>query len=213
MKATEASAQPTKHQIKTEATRGALIEAAETIFVRDGYERAQIETIAAEAGRTKGAIYAHFESKEDIFFALLEKRIKGRQDAILKSLQDLPFHNQIAVIRESFVSSFKDERWHILMLEFKLFAMRNKTAAQRMRELYTLLYESVTHSFLSRANGLTAPQIERMMIGVALLRGMPSAVILEREFYPGLNSPGAKQLLGALFDLLLIPPDFVRRRS
>lgn len=208
---TRALAQPTKHQIRTEATLGALLEAAETIFVRDGYERAQIETIAAEAGRTKGAVYAHFESKEDIFFTLLEKRIKNQQDAILKSLQGLPFQRQIEVIRESFVSSLKDERWQILMLEFKLFAMRNKASAHRMRELYELLYDSVAHSFLSQAKGLTDVQMERMMIGVALLRGIPGAVILERQFYAGLDSPGARQVLGALFDLLFDPPTLARR--
>jgi hypothetical protein len=55
---TKLSAPLTKHQVKTEATLRGLLDAAETIFVRDGYERAQIETIAAEAGRTKGAVYA-----------------------------------------------------------------------------------------------------------------------------------------------------------
>lgn len=208
---TTALAQPTKHQIKTEATRGALLEAAETIFVRDGYERAQIETIAAEAGRTKGAIYAHFESKEDIFFTLLEKRIKDQQDAILRSFQGVPFQRQIEIIRETFVSSLKDESWQILMLEFKLFAMRNKASVHRMRELYKLLYDSVAHSFLSQAMGLPDDQMERMMIGGALLRGIPGAVILERQFYPGLDSPGARQVLGALFDLLIHPPTLSRR--
>ncbi len=210
---TTALAQPTKHQIKTDATRAALLEAAETIFVRDGYERAQIETIAAEAGRTKGAVYAHFESKEDIFFTLLEKRIKNRQDAILKSLQDLPAQRQIEVIRESFVSSLQDESWHILILEFKLFAMRNKASVHRMRELYELLYDSVAHAFLSQTKGSADLQTERMMIGVALLRGIPGAVILERQFYPDLTSPGAMQVLGSLFDLLLDPPNLVSRRK
>jgi AcrR family transcriptional regulator len=213
MSAARLSAHPTKHQIKTEATRGALLEAAETVFVRDGYERARIETIAAEAGRTKGAVYAHFESKEDIFFALLEKRIKNRRGAILKSLQDSPLQHRTDVIREAFVRSFEDERWHILMLEFKLFAMRNKASVHRMRALYRLLYDSVAHPFLSQAKRLTDIQMERMMIAVALLRGIPGAVILERQFCPGLNSPGATHVLGAIFDFLLDPPNPARRRK
>jgi AcrR family transcriptional regulator len=76
----------TKHQVKTEATLRSVLDASERVFVRDGYERAQIETIAAEAGRTKGAIYAHFRSKEDIFFALLERKAKGRRDEFLRAL-------------------------------------------------------------------------------------------------------------------------------
>ena len=71
-----------KHQVKTEATLRSVLDASERVFVRDGYERAQIETIAAEAGRTKGAVYAHFRSKEDIFFALLERKAKSRRDEL-----------------------------------------------------------------------------------------------------------------------------------
>lgn len=213
METAKASGQPTKHQIKTQATREAVLKAAETIFVRDGYERAQIETIAAEAGRTKGAVYAHFVSKEDIFFALIERRIKSRQDALLRTLQDLPFQRQVEVIRERFISAFEDENWHILMLEFKLFAMRNKASLHRMRELYHLLYDAVTHAYLSKAERLTDTQTERVMIGIALLRGIPSAVILEKQFCPSLNSPGARQVFGALFDLLFVNRDLGRRRK
>jgi AcrR family transcriptional regulator len=45
--------------------------AAEQTFARDGYEAARLEDIAARAGYTRGAFYANFASKEDIFFALL----------------------------------------------------------------------------------------------------------------------------------------------
>ena len=65
-----------KHELKTRETRALLIAAAETIFVRDGYEGAELGEIAALAGRTKGAIYAQFASKEDIFLALIEERTR-----------------------------------------------------------------------------------------------------------------------------------------
>ena len=63
-----------KHELRTRETRSLLLQAAETIFVRDGYEGAELGEIAALAGRTKGAIYAQFKSKEDIFLALIEER-------------------------------------------------------------------------------------------------------------------------------------------
>lgn len=203
MKETKSSGELTKHQVKTEATLRGLLDAAESIFVRDGYERAQIETIAAEAGRTKGAVYAHFKSKEDIFFALLERRISSRQEVLLHSIQDLPFRQQIEVIKQRFVNAVEDKTWHILMLEFKLFALRNKTSLSRMQELYQLLYDPVTQAFLSQARNLADGQKDRMVIGLALLRGIPSAVILERQFHPVLNSPRARQVLEELFDSLI----------
>src|ERR1019366_8139410 len=68
-----------KQELRTRETRGLLLAAAEAIFVRDGYEGAELGEIAALAGRTKGAIYAQFESKEDIFLALIEdQRLRYR---------------------------------------------------------------------------------------------------------------------------------------
>ena len=64
-----------RHQERTDVTRARLIRAAEKIFARDGFEAAKLEEIAAEAGYTRGAFYANFESKEDLFFALLEGEI------------------------------------------------------------------------------------------------------------------------------------------
>src|SRR3984885_16001457 len=72
---------------RTEATRSKLLEAAEQIFARDGFEAARLEDIAAEAGYTRGAFYANFKSKEDIFFALLEMWVAermGEVDALIE---------------------------------------------------------------------------------------------------------------------------------
>ena len=67
-----AAAVPSRQAARTAATRRKLLLAAEQTFARDGYEAARLEDIAARAGYTRGAFYANFDSKEDIFFALLE---------------------------------------------------------------------------------------------------------------------------------------------
>lgn len=59
-----------------ENTRRALIEAAERVFMRQGYQRATLDSIAAEAGFTKGAVYWHFRSKEELFIELLAEGLK-----------------------------------------------------------------------------------------------------------------------------------------
>src|SRR3984893_6479853 len=71
-----------RQQARTAATRRKLLLAAEQTFARDGYEAARLEDIAARAGYTRGAFYANFDSKEDIFFALLEQSISGRIEQI-----------------------------------------------------------------------------------------------------------------------------------
>jgi AcrR family transcriptional regulator len=65
---------PNKNELRTKETRELLLRAAGTIFVRDGYEGAELGEIASLAGCTKGAIYCHFKSKEDLFIALFAER-------------------------------------------------------------------------------------------------------------------------------------------
>ena len=52
-------------------TETALKEAAKRVFDREGYLRAKITDITAEAGRAAGSFYSHFDSKEQMLEALL----------------------------------------------------------------------------------------------------------------------------------------------
>lgn len=52
-----------------------ILTAAATLIVRFGYDKTTVSEIAREAGVSKGAIYLHFESKEDLFEALLEREV------------------------------------------------------------------------------------------------------------------------------------------
>ena len=49
-----------------------LLRAAEAVFVEHGLDRAKVEDITARAGRSKGAFYLHFDSKEDAFRQIVE---------------------------------------------------------------------------------------------------------------------------------------------
>lgn len=53
-------------------TREALLEAGADLFARQGVAGASVDAIAKAAGRTSGALYDHFGSKEGLLFALLE---------------------------------------------------------------------------------------------------------------------------------------------
>src|SRR5436305_368181 len=55
--------------------REALLEAALQVFAERGYRDSSVDDIAERAGYSKGALYWHFSSKDDLFFALLEERI------------------------------------------------------------------------------------------------------------------------------------------
>jgi AcrR family transcriptional regulator len=49
-----------------------LLRAAEAVFIDEGLDNARVEDITARAGRSKGAFYLHFDSKEDAFRQIVE---------------------------------------------------------------------------------------------------------------------------------------------
>ena len=56
-----------------DATRQALLDAAEDVFHEKGVGRASLAEIAQAAGATRGAIYWHFEDKVDLFNAMMDR--------------------------------------------------------------------------------------------------------------------------------------------
>jgi AcrR family transcriptional regulator len=83
----------TSRALQSEHTRERIVEAAARLFVRNGYIATSIADLAGAVEVTKGALYHHFESKEAIFFAVIEKirvtwrdsvarKVAGSHDAI-----------------------------------------------------------------------------------------------------------------------------------
>ncbi|SDO18700.1 TetR family transcriptional regulator [Vreelandella arcis] len=62
-----------KTKAEAAATREALLDAAEDMFMEHGVARTSLEQIARHAGMTRGAVYWHFKNKGDIFRAMLER--------------------------------------------------------------------------------------------------------------------------------------------
>jgi len=61
---------PTLHDQKRAAYREAILDAAERIFVRDGYQAAKMVEIAQATGVSVGTLYNYFDSKHSVFVAL-----------------------------------------------------------------------------------------------------------------------------------------------
>ncbi len=58
---------------RTQATTGQLIAAAAALFAADGYSATSLDSVAARAGVTKGAVYHHFAGKRELFAAVYER--------------------------------------------------------------------------------------------------------------------------------------------
>ncbi|MFJ2938386.1 ScbR family autoregulator-binding transcription factor [Streptomyces sp. NPDC087219] len=62
-------------QARAIRTRRVILESAATVFAERGYERSTIGEILLRAGVTKGALYFHFASKEDLALGVLDAQL------------------------------------------------------------------------------------------------------------------------------------------
>jgi AcrR family transcriptional regulator len=196
---------PSRQEIRTASTRQRLLAAAETVFARDGFEAARLEDIAALAGYTRGAFYAHFEGKEDIFVSLLEQWVAQRiaeVNAVLEK-QEGP-QARLQALREHYAQSRKDRRLVLLSLEFKLFAIRHPEAHARLRARHESL-RACGGDFVRRvakALGRTLP----IPSGAAAtgLGALSNALVLEHLFdQTAITDQDIRHLLGVVFDAIL----------
>jgi AcrR family transcriptional regulator len=64
-------------------TRARLLQAAAEVYALRGFGGATLDEVAAQAGLTKGAVYDHFGSKENLLLALMEEYLAGQVAAQL----------------------------------------------------------------------------------------------------------------------------------
>lgn len=62
--------------------RAAILEAAEQVFVRDGYDAAVVDEIADRSGVAKQTVYAHFGNKQALFVEVVAGATAAAADAV-----------------------------------------------------------------------------------------------------------------------------------
>jgi AcrR family transcriptional regulator len=129
------------------ATRARLLEAAARVYAARGFAGATLDDVAEEAGLTKGAVYGHFGSKDNLLAALMEEYLAheiGEQVAL--------FSREETTWERPFVGS---DRWmeevdrtpdaFRLLIEFWLAAGRD----ERLREQVARGFEALRQMFTS----------------------------------------------------------------
>jgi AcrR family transcriptional regulator len=75
---------------KSDRTKQRLLEAATAEFAAYGFAGARVDRIAQTAGANKQAIYAYFESKENLFEAIYDEMVASLIAAVKMDAGDLP---------------------------------------------------------------------------------------------------------------------------
>lgn len=160
-------------------TRRAILDAALSLFVSDGYAQVSIRNIAAKVEYSPGAIYSYFTSKDEIFFALAEEgfRLLGASQ-----LQQTPSDNPLDDIRAAawrlyefskvqpqyFALVFLDRRVPRIGREYERFAFMSDLKSRLRAQMQRCIDEGVFPRTVDADVGLRL--IWAPILGIAALR-------------------------------------------
>lgn len=82
--------------------RRAIFDAAEAVFLRDGFARASMDEVAQLSGVSKQTIYNHFGSKEDLFIALVSWMSASAGETVRPEPLKLPEGSDLAGYLEEY---------------------------------------------------------------------------------------------------------------
>jgi AcrR family transcriptional regulator len=121
---------------RLEHTRSLLLDAAEEVFAEKGFTPATLDDIAHTAGYTKGAIYKHFATKEDLFLAVSDRYWRRYFDnfAEVMSMSRQIGARELDEIGERWRQLSRDRGAEHAALghEFTLYLLRNPEARERV---------------------------------------------------------------------------------
>lgn len=117
---------------QNDRNRALLLAAALRVFLTRGYHAATLEQIADEAGFSKGVVYSRFDSKADMFLALLTDRIAERAAQNASAAGRLVQSGELTVLLElARQAELATPGWRLLVTEFRAHAARDPDLSRR----------------------------------------------------------------------------------
>ena len=116
---------------RREQTRTRLLDAAHEIFGEVGMDGASVEAICERAGFTRGAFYSNFDSKEELFLALISRMAEAKMDEVAGRVRGLSAdqHEAAGLVRQVLGVSLGEHMEPQLMSEIRTQALRDPRVA------------------------------------------------------------------------------------
>jgi AcrR family transcriptional regulator len=180
-----------------EHTRQRLLAEAQRLFRERGYAATSLEQIAEAAEVTKGAIYGHFASKEDLMISALEAAPAPDYSATLND-ESRPLPERLAAYGRAVAAEQPGDTEEVAVyLEFYAALLRSPDALQRYAGSRERRLRDLAEADDADDDDLAAGarQVDAWVIGQAMLVGLQ----IYKRLSPGLVTP---ELFERAFGLL-----------
>jgi AcrR family transcriptional regulator len=182
--------------------RDRILDAASKVFAAEGFAGATIDAIGQAAGFTKGAVYSNFESKDELFLALLDREFEHRGEQIATALQSGGDTGTAAAARELSRSVLDGVHGHadyyVLFVEYWLRAVRDPQLRERLIERR---HAAAADQALNIVESTATVPSDRQLADLAqLVVTINLGIAMEEVLRPGTIDP---ELLAQLIQALL----------
>jgi AcrR family transcriptional regulator len=176
-----------------------------THFLRDGLGGAVTEKIAEDAGYSRGALYANFDGKEELFLAVIREE-QARHLHVFQSLlkEEPSSRKRLKKFREAIADLMTDHDWIMLRAEFEVGALRS----ERVRKSFVEMHRQQLHDGgglirdLLRSPELTSSlkPDDFITVIINLAHGL---AVTQRILGAELSQKSTRSLIQSLFDHLI----------
>ena len=182
--------------------RTALLEAALAVFSERGYRDASVDEVAERAGYSKGAVYWHFSSKDELFFALWDERVDKPWRETVELLESAAAdHDMAPEASARFAEVLRSQR-ELLLIDHEYWgqALRDPERRARYAERQARMRSALGKAIAARMEHLGAPPLEgppehMATLFMSIASGLAREKLIDPEAAPD-------NLLGEAFALL-----------
>ena len=179
-------AQPAR---RSDGTRAAILRAARERFAADGYERATIRAIAADAAIDPSMVMRYYGNKERLFAAAAEFDLR------LPELTGVPAGEVATRLVAHFLDRWEGDETLMALLRA---GVTNPAAAERMQQIFATQLEPLAERLSPDQPHTRAGLVSSQVLGVALCRyvlKLPPVVAMDRADLIAWLAPTIRQYL------------------
>jgi len=192
---------------RREQTRQELIAAAEACFVTRGFHATSVDEVAERAGYTKGAVYSNFAAKEDLFFAVYERRVEQVLTEVAPGLRQAGAQQALDWLATTTIERRdRDDGWLAVFFEFWAHVLRHPELRERFAAIHARFLELLAEGVrqLAEDRGLALPGDVTASQVVLAWNAMEIGLGLERLTQPqAVDGEVARRMGWLLLDAVL----------
>lgn len=183
-------------------TRGALVAAAARLFGEQGFDAVSVDAVSDAAGRTSGAVYDHFGSKQGLLLAVLDEWTQSLVAVLAAAFEEAStLEERLRAVASTVIVHPSEDTRLLLLLdhELALRAARDPAVAAALQARSRHAHDRLVRGFARwRAEGVLPAGVASPDTLAATVRGLVLGLALQQRLDPdAFDVESAAGVLGA----------------